>query len=361
MNGISIKNTQHFLELLKTQHSGAEAKFTFYRAGKLKEKKLRFLPKAMESSSSYEIIYASVKSGSNELRTIITKPKGNGSYLAVLLVGGVGCYSIDNPTQLEIQSMKLWSDSLTRSGFVTMRVEKTGMGDSRGIPCSACDFNTEKQGYLDALKQLKSLAYVNNEKVFVAGFSIGGVIAPLLAQTEKIKGMIVYGTVGRNWLEYEMENSFRQQKLENYPPDSIDRFMRADYIRLYGLYVEKKTPEQILREHPETADHLFQYPMRIEYFQQVADINIGELWMKTQTKVLALHGASDFVSSASEHQLIAEIVNRFHPGNATYMEIPQADHWSFLTESERASLLRLETKLNPSPLIAALDWLKKLN
>jgi hypothetical protein len=54
-------------------------------------------------------------------------------------------------------------------------------------------------------------------------------------------------------LEYELENTHRQRLLDDYPADSLDLVMRAEYERLYGLFVEKKTPEQIMKEHPETA------------------------------------------------------------------------------------------------------------
>ena len=98
--------------------------------------------------------------------------------------------------------------------------------------------------------------------------------------------------------------------------------------------------------------------MRPEYFQQVADVNIRDMWMKTTAKVLALHGSSDFVSSAAEHRMIAETVNQYHPGNATYLEIPKADHWSILTENELESLLHQQTQINVLPLTSSLDWLK---
>jgi len=358
MDGEKIENTAHFLQLMKKHHGGDEIKIGFYRKSKLKETTLTLLPKQMETSVEFDIIYSSVKSGSNHLRTIITRPKGGSMYPAVLLIGGVGCYSIDNTSVTEILSIKMWADSLTRNGFVTIRVEKTGMGDSKGIPCNECDFNTEKQDFLDGLKQLKSLPYVDKEKIFIAGFSIGGVIAPLIAQQEPVKGIIVYGTVGRNWLEYELENSFRQQLLVDMPADSIDIYMRAEYIRLYGLFVEKKAPEEIIKEHPQTSSHLFNYPMKIEYFQQVADVNIRELWMNTNAKVLALHGSSDFVSSATEHKEIVETVNHYNPGNATYIEIANSDHWGIHTESEIASYSKQQTELNPFPLTTSIKWLK---
>jgi pimeloyl-ACP methyl ester carboxylesterase len=358
IDGEKIENTNHFLDLLKKHHGGDEVKISFYRKSILKETRMILLPKQMETSDDYDIIYSSVWSGTNHLRTIITKPKGGSVYPAVLMVGGVGCYSIDKPSATEIQSIKIWVDSLTRNGFVTIRIEKTGMGDSKGIPCNECDFNTEKQAFLDGLKQLKSLPYVDKQNIFIAGFSMGGVIAPLIAQEEAVKGIIVYGTVGRNWLEYELENSFRQQSLANRPADSLDLYMRAEYIRLYGLFVEKKQAQQIINEHPETKANFFTYPMRIEYFQQVADVNIRELWMNTKSKVLAIHGSSDFVSSATEHKLIAETVNRYHPGNASYIEIPNSDHWGLYAESEIISHLHQPTELNPLPLTTSIRWLK---
>lgn len=358
MDGEQIESTGDFLAQLKKHHGGDQVKISYYRASKLKTTTMTLLPKQMETSDEYDIIYSSVLSGSNRLRTIITRPRGSGIYPAVLIIGGVGCYSIDNPSIPEIRSIKMWADSLTKNGFVTIRVEKTSMGDSKGIPCNECDFNTEKQGYADGLKQLKALPYVDKEKIFIAGFSIGGVMAPLLAQQDPVKGIIVYGTVGRNWLEYELDNTLRQQLLDNRPADSIDLYMRAEYIRLYGLFVEKKSPEQIMKDHPETSPNFFTYPMRIEYFQQVADVNIRALWMNTKVKVLAMHGSSDFVSSADEHKLIAETVNHYHPGNATYVEIANADHWGIYTESELISASHTQTELNTLPLTTAIKWLR---
>ena len=157
-----------------------------------------------------------------------------------------------------------------------------------------------------------------------------------------------------------MENSFRQHLLDGISADSVDLYMRGEYIRLYELFVEKKSPQQVVEAHPELSSHLMNYPMRIEYFQQVAEVNIREMWMKSKAKVLAIHGSSDFVSSATEHKEIAETVNRYHPGNATYVEIPNSDHWSLFNESELASSLHQQTELNPLPLTTSIKWMKDI-
>ncbi len=357
LGGEPIADTRSFLQLVKNYHGGDRVKVVFVRNARRRTASLVLQPKPKETSDRFDIVYSSVVSGDNRLRTIITRPRGKGPYPAVLLIGGVGCYSIDNPTGTMLRSGRMWVDSLTVNGFVTLRVEKTGMGDSRGIPCSECDFITEWQGWLDGLRQLKALPYVDRENVFLAGFSMGGVIGPLLAQQETVRGLVVYGTVGRNWLEYELENTRRQQQLDGCPPDSLDALMRAEYKRLYGLFIEKKTPEEIMSAHPETASVFFNYPMRVEYFRQVAGIDIGTLWMNTDAWVLAMHGASDFVSSADEHRLIAGIVNRYHPGKATFAEIPVCDHWELRAETERASQQHTATEVNPAAMQTALRWM----
>jgi hypothetical protein len=188
---------------------------------------------------------------------------------------------------------------------------------------------------------------------------MGGVIAPLIAEQEPVSGIIVYGTVGRSWLEYELENSFRQGLLEDVPADSLDRYMRGEYMRLYGLLVEKKMPEQIIREHPQTKPNFFNYPMSIAYFQQVADVNVPGLWMHTKARVLAMHGSSDFVSSATEHKLIAEIVNRYNPGHAAYVEVANADHWGLFAESDKASRANTQGVVNFLPFNASIRWLRE--
>src|SRR5689334_13512226 len=92
----TIDNTNHFLSILKEYHGGDKVTVTFYRQAALKTATLTLQEKPKETSRDYDIIYSSVHSGNNHLRTIITKPKGEGIYPAVLIVEGIGCYSIDN-------------------------------------------------------------------------------------------------------------------------------------------------------------------------------------------------------------------------------------------------------------------------
>ena len=70
----------------------------------------------------------------------------------------------------------------SRHGYATMRVDKSGMGDSKGTPCMESDFEMEASGYKAGLAAIKGLDFVDQQNIFIAGFSIGGIMAPVVAQ-----------------------------------------------------------------------------------------------------------------------------------------------------------------------------------
>ncbi len=73
----------------------------------------------------------------------------------MFLIQGIGLASIDNPVG-PLSSYKTIIDDFTRHGFVTLRVDKPGCGDSEGGPARDVDFDTELDGYRQALKMLKA-------------------------------------------------------------------------------------------------------------------------------------------------------------------------------------------------------------
>ena len=46
---------------------------------------------------------------------------------------------------------------------------------------------------------------------------------------------------------------------------------------MHLLFVEKQTPEQILKEYPELEEYL-QYPAHYTYMQEVANLNLSAYW-----------------------------------------------------------------------------------
>src|SRR5262249_49449940 len=141
----------------------------------------------------YDVVYGAVASRGARLRTIVSGPKAPGRHPAVMLIQGYGCFSIDNPVGEPGGFTRIARD-LARHGYVTMRLDRPGCGDSEGGPCKDVDFDTELDGFREALRALKRLDFVDAENVFIFGHSMGGIVGLIIAAELPVRGLAVYGT-----------------------------------------------------------------------------------------------------------------------------------------------------------------------
>jgi pimeloyl-ACP methyl ester carboxylesterase len=252
-------------------------------------------------------------------------------------MGGLGCYSIDDLSEEHPYGRIL--TELTRAGFVTLRVEKTGMGDSEGAECmsTASDLQQEIDGYTAGLKALKTYPFVDSSETFILGHSMGGVTTPIVAGETAVKGIMVSGTIGTSFYEHELDNLRRQLTLRKLPDAQIDSLVRLKALCNHRLYVDRQSLDQFRQELP----YCFQLPIQpsvpYTYMQQAFDLNLSKLWAQVVAPVLVVYGTSDFRTTAEENRYIVNVVNRSHPGHATYMEVPEMEHGFGQAGSQQAS------------------------
>jgi pimeloyl-ACP methyl ester carboxylesterase len=306
---------------------------TLTRSGKL-------LPKPLERQEAYDVEYGSIVVGASRRRVIVTKPRGGARHPAVLLIGGIGCYSLDGllrPAELREPYAKIL-DGLTRAGHVTMRVEKSGMGDSEGPPCAdpRADFNNEAAAFEAGLTQLESYDFVDARKLFIFAHSIGPLVAARIASGHPVHGIIVAETIGTSWLEYDLANVRRQLLLRGVAYDEVDRRVRHHEICAHRYYIEKQTPEQIVASDQACADDL-QAPAPYTYMQQLGSLDLAPLWKRIDAPVLIFYGTADFVTDDGQHQYLRDMINSFHKGRAKYVTIAGMDHGLVLAGSQHAS------------------------
>ncbi|HEX7807800.1 MAG TPA: alpha/beta fold hydrolase [Thermoanaerobaculia bacterium] len=282
------------------------------------------------TSNAYDIVYDSVRDPESgaRYRVIVTKPRGVAKAPALYLVQGLGCFSID--TAQDFYTTML--DTATKQGIVTLRVDKPGAGDSEGGPCPEVDFNTELRAYQAGLRYLAAQPYVDAKHITLFGHSMGGIMAPVIAEAGPLSKAIVYGTGYSSWFYYMLENGRRQARLAATPFDVMGE-QEKQFEKLNSLlFIQKKTLEEALTEVPAMRDHFpdghsYAGGKPVKYFQQIYDLNLAKEWKEAKLPVTAIWGTSDFVSSEADHEWLAAAVNSWLPGKGKLVRLEKTDHW----------------------------------
>lgn len=271
-------------------------------------------------------------------QAIITKPETSGKHPAVFLIGGLGCYSLDNlkPDDPFFQLLS----GLTQRGYVTMRVDKNGEGKSEGPPCDSpqSDLQLAVKRSLAGLNALAAADFVDRDNIFILAHSIGPLEGVVVAQKFPVRGFIAAETIGRTWMEYTLENARRQMLILGHGYDEADRFVRLTERCQHSFLIDKQTPEQVVKTSPECKDSVNTFGVSATYLQQIADLDLAVEWKKVDVPVLVTYGTSDPATWAEESRYLAEMINSFHPGRATYIELPGMGHGLDLVPSKRAWL-----------------------
>ena len=370
LNGAKISGPGALVQAIGGHKAGAELTIELRRGEDLRKEKVTLKGRPFEKSDAFEVVYDEVASRAGRLRTILTRPKGDAKHPALFLIQGIGLASVDNPVG-PLSSYKTIVDDFTRHGFVTLRVDKPGCGDSEGGPARDVDFDTELDGYRQALKMLKARSDVDADRVFIFGHSMGGVMAPLLATDVPVRGIVVYGTIARTWTEYWLENLRRQMELADADPRAIDRDLRAEAALVTYLYAEKRSPKEIIEHYPKLRERIAQsitedryfFDRSLTFYRQLAEKNLGAAWESFGGHALAIWGKGDYVSNEDDHALIARIVNRDHPGHGTFLAMPGIDHGFNRADSRRVSFERGQSQqpgeFNPAILEVTRAWAEK--
>lgn len=333
---------------VREQKSGATLTFIVVRDGKQVELKGALIDKPRDPGTpDYEVLYSHVVSNGARMRTIITRPRTQGKYPGFFFIQGFSPVSYDFTLATSTGDVQTLDGPLlhdfAKSGFVTIRVEKPGVGDSEGGPFAPMDFMTELDIYRQTLKQLKAMPEVDGSNVFIFGHSMGGSFGPMVAAENPVKGLAVYGVASRTWFEYLLDTIRYQGLVAGLSYADTDERVRRGARLMALVMLENKAPAEIKRTHPELAGEVDAYfpgglfnGKSLDFWRQLGQINHAELWSKLDSYVFAAKGAADFVVYEADHKLIADTVNRAHPGKGTWEIIPNSDHLfhEFPTEQE---------------------------
>jgi pimeloyl-ACP methyl ester carboxylesterase len=329
---------------------GTNVRFVVGRDGKTVELSAPMLEKPRDpGNANYEVRYDHIVSNGQKMRTILTIPKKPGRHPGFFFIQGFSPVSYDYTLATSKGDVTTLDGPLlyefANSGFVTMRVEKPGVGDSEGGPFAELDYITELDIYRQALKVLKSHSSVDKDNVFIFGHSMGGAFGPMIANEIPVKGIAVYGAAARTWDEYLLDILRYQGLLAGDSFENVDDTVR-NVGRLFSLALRERQPlADITKSHPELKPYADGYlpggmfnGKALIFWSQLGDINFAKYWAKCKAYVLSAHGASDYVTYDVDHKLIADVVNKVSPGKGTFVRIPNSDHLFHNFPTELASM-----------------------
>jgi photosystem II stability/assembly factor-like uncharacterized protein/pimeloyl-ACP methyl ester carboxylesterase len=332
----TFTSTEEFTQQFLTYAPNQEVQLTVLRNQKNLVLKAKALARPYETDDNATVIYDEVAYKGGQLRVIINKPFKENKMPAMLFIPGYTCSSIDELTNYH--PYKRIVDAYVDAGYVTLRIEKSGLGDSKNTPpCGDCDLLDEIENFEVGLKKLKSLPYVDPNQIIIVGHSMGGIVAPAISAKNKVAGVVVYGTTAKSWFEYQIEMYRVQNELAGLNPIEVEQSVIAQYDVNYRYFVKKEKLEDIAKNS--AADSILRnsweydgkgkiYSRNAEYWRQIQDYPHLQNWKNTTAKVLVQFGESDFQAfSKADHQQIVNTVNFFNPGNATLITYPSTDHY----------------------------------
>jgi photosystem II stability/assembly factor-like uncharacterized protein/pimeloyl-ACP methyl ester carboxylesterase len=332
----SFKSADEFIAEFLKYEPGQELTLTVLRGKKKVTLKAKAVARPYETDDNATVIYDEANYKGGQLRVIINKPFKENKMPAMLFIPGYTCTSID-----ELKNdhpYKRIVDAYVDAGYVTLRIEKSGLGDSKNTPaCGDCDLLDEIENFEVGLKKLKSLPYVDTNQIIIVGHSMGGIIAPAISAKNKVAGVIVYGTTAKSWFEYQIEMYRVQNALAGMNPIEVEQSVIEQYDLNYRYFVKKEKLEEMAKNP--AADSVLRsvwgydgkgkiFDRNAEYWRQIQDYPHLENWKNTKAKVLVQYGESDFQAfSRTDHQQIVNTVNYFNPGNAMLISYPLTDHY----------------------------------
>jgi len=115
------------------------------------------------------------------------------------------------------------------------------------------------------------------------------------------------------------------------PPAEVNAAVKS-FVEFYTLYLMKgMTPGQVIAQHPEWKGLWYdspdgQYGRPAAFYQQLQDLNLGEVWQQVNAPVFVIRGTGDNIMSRADSEAIVRIVNQVHPGRARYLQIDEMTH-----------------------------------
>ena len=367
VDGRYIKTGQDWSAINYAIRSHKPTELTYRRGATVQTQAVKLNPLGKESHDNLDTFYETIISDYGiRQRAIITKPKGlGGKQPAIILLQGLSCSTIEKYSGRGGNWVNQINYVVENSGMVVMRIDKPGVGDSEG-DCSETDFMTELAGYRAAIRELMSKDYVDANRIVVYGSSMGSALAPMMANEFGLAGVISDGTFFKTWFEHMLEIERRIRQMSGDDESTIMKKMNQAYIPLYyGMLIEGKTYEEVIKENPSLADynyhgarHMYGRPTR--YYHQLQQLDLAKEWETLKVPIRIMYGSNDWIMSEFDNHMIMKVLDDAGHEDHELLIYPGLDHWNTIHESPDNSFFGKPGKWDEGVPQQVVDWAREM-
>ena len=271
---------------------------------------------------------------------------------AVVLISGSGPADRDG-LAFGIPTLGQLAGALADAGFIVVRYDKRGIGQSGGRPESAglSDFSDDQRA---AMKYLQGRKDVDNKRIAVAGHSEGGLVSLISAEREKrIAAVVLLATPGVSGSELVLAQQQHLLSRSNLPEADrqtrIDLQKRINDAAMTGKGLEAFPPD--VRRQIDNAE-----------FQSLLNADPAKTLPGVRQPILVVQGMLDTQVDPSNADRLETLAKaRKQPAVVDVVKIPGVNHLLVAATTgevdEYASLS--DQKVSPAVSSAVVEWLTK--
>ncbi|MGJ7912741.1 alpha/beta hydrolase [Neobacillus sp. LXY-1] len=242
--------------------------------------------------------------------------------LAILIIQGSGKIDRNGKAseKLDLKLYRQLAEFLTKLGFINLRYDKRGVGQSDGdyLKTGLWDLVDDARA---AVQFLKAQPEVDPEKVIILGHSEGCAIGTAVAARESLGGLILLSGA----VETLGEAMKRQRDIAT--QDILDgESFQAKLLRFLGAHkkVEKqaqKSLEKMMKSNEDTIKQSF-VKVNAKWFREHIQYNVREDLAKVTCPVLAITGAKDIQANPE----VLKDLPQYVKGDAEYYVVENMGH-----------------------------------
>jgi dipeptidyl aminopeptidase/acylaminoacyl peptidase len=287
----------------------------------------------------------------------LTIPDGSGPFPAVIVLAGSGPFDrngdVDPRSTEDLKLSSTYKDmayALVQEGFVTLRYDKRGVGDSTGEGGDLPE--PSLRDLKAAVAFLKDNPSVDPERIALVGHSIGGLWALMeAAGNDSIAAVCVMATPAKPMSEVLIEQIDWLVKSQG----GNDTDVAMVVAQQRAIYDQLRSGELDLS--PMSPSQRYEY----EYVKAIMDISGAYYAKKIKCPALILQGEKDlFTNIPQESQLLADAFLQGGNNNVQLITFANLDHMFRPTPGQPSPQLYYQDRgpISPNVVKAIADWMK---